>query len=113
MRQRDDDKTQAVEHPKEFGWHTNAATKPKMFFALKKAVEDGHLELSDPDLKAEAKSYSRDDLMDREVDARLTTRHMDLLTACAIAWQGKDFAEPAPVNVPFEEEAPQFPEIGI
>jgi hypothetical protein len=54
---------------------------------LKRAVEDGHLELSDEDLINEAKSYSRDDLMDREQDPRLTTRHSDLLTACAIAWQ--------------------------
>lgn len=79
--------------PKEYGWHTNAATKPKMMFALKKAVDDGLLELSDPDLIQEAKSYSRDDLMDSNtVDPRLTTRHFDLLTACAIAWQMKDHA---------------------
>lgn len=77
----------------EYGWNTNGATKPKMLFALKKAIEDGLLELSDPDLIQEAKSYSRDDLMDGEVDPRLTTRHFDLLTACAIAWQMKEYAE--------------------
>jgi hypothetical protein len=30
--------------------------------------------------------------MDSEVDPRLTTRHFDLLIACAIAWQMKDYA---------------------
>lgn len=78
-----------------YGWQTNADTKPKMLFALKKAVEDGHLELSDPDLIAELRSYTRDDLMDKDEDVRLTTRHFDLLIAAAIAWQMKSYAEPA------------------
>ena len=81
-----------------FGWNTNSDTKPKMMFALKKAVEDGHLELSDPELTAEAKSYGRDDLMDSDEDVRLTTRHFDLLIACAIAYQMKDHAEVMPTN---------------
>ena len=76
-----------------YGWNTNATSKPKMLFDLKKAVEDGHLELSDPDLIAELRSYTRDDLMDRDDDVRLTTRHFDLLIACAIAFQMKDWAE--------------------
>ena len=77
---------------RQYGWNTNADTKPKMLFALKKAVEDGHLELSDPDLIAELRSYTRDDLMDKDEDVRLTTRHFDLLMACAIAYQMKDWA---------------------
>lgn len=79
--------------PTEYGWLTNGLTKPKMLFALAKAVEDGLLTLSDPELIQELKSYSRNDLIDEEKDPRLTTRHFDLLTACAIAWQMKDFSE--------------------
>lgn len=75
-----------------YGWNTNTMTKPKMLFDLKKAVEDGHLELSDPDLIAELRSYTRDDLMDKDDDVRLTTRHFDLLIACAIAYQMKNYA---------------------
>ena len=100
--------------PKEYGWHTNAATKPKMLFALKKAVEDGLLLLSDADLIAECKSYSRDDLMDGENDPRLTTRHFDLLIACAIAYQMKDFAEivkQAEYIPPQKEDLGLYPEI--
>lgn len=80
---------------KEYGWHTNGATKPKMIFDFKKAIEDGLIELSDEDLVNEAKSYTRDDLMDKEEDPRLSTRHFDLLIAAAIAWQMRNFAEPS------------------
>lgn len=90
---------------KYYGWNTNRMTKPKMLHELKGAIQDGHLELSDPDLIAEARSYSRDDLMDTEEDVRLTTRHFDLLMACAIAWQMRNFAE-----VKKEEEAYIQPE---
>lgn len=75
-----------------YGWQTNAATKPTMLMELRKAVEDGHLELSDPDLIDELRSYTRDDLMDRDVDPRLATRHFDLVIAAAIAWQMRNHA---------------------
>ncbi len=78
---------------KDYGWLTTAATKPKMLFDLKKAVEDGHLELTDEDLIRELKSFTRDDLMDKIIDPRLTTRHFDLLIACAIAWQMRRHAD--------------------
>lgn len=77
---------------KTYGWQTNGATKATMLMDLRKAVEDGHLELSDPDLIAELRSYTRDDLMDRDEDVRLTTRHFDLLIAAAIAWQMRHHA---------------------
>jgi hypothetical protein len=79
-----------------YGWNTNGSTKSIMLGDLKKAVHDGHLELSDPDLIAELRSYTRDDLMDRDDDVRLTTRHFDLLIACAIAFQMKNLAVTAP-----------------
>jgi len=78
---------------RQWGWNTNSVTKSTMMTDLRKAIKDGHLELSDPDLIAEARAYSRDDLMDREADPRLATRHFDLLTACAIAWQMRNYAE--------------------
>ena len=64
-----------------------------MIAELRKAVDDGHLELSDPDLIAEVRAYTRDDLMDNEVDPRLATRHFDLLIGAAIAWQMRNYAE--------------------
>lgn len=101
----------------EYGWETNSLTKSKMLAGLSKAIENGHLALNDPALIAEARSYTRNDLMDKEVDARLVTRHYDLLTACAIAWQMKDFAEVSDENDDendeYVPEAPRHPSIGV
>ncbi len=91
---------------KTYGWNTNTMTKPKMLFDLKKAVEDGHLELSDADLIAELRSYTRDDLMDKDDDVRLTTRHFDLLIAAAIAYQMKTHAQVAkPATSGYQQQA--------
>lgn len=112
-RKKADDKLPEVQQPKEYGWHTNVATKNLMLFAAKKAVEDNLVQPVDPDLIAELKSFSRDDLMDKVADPRLTTRHFDLLTAFAIAWQMLTHAEVAAAPYVEEEEPPQFPEIGL
>lgn len=76
-----------------YGWNTNTHTKNKIITTLKQAVADGHLELSDPDLIAEMRSYTRDDFMENEVDPRLTTRHFDLVISCAIAYEMRNHAE--------------------
>lgn len=89
--------------PKTFGWNTNALTKSTMLSSLREAIESGLLSLNDKDLIAEAKSYTRNDLIDKEVDARLTTRHFDLLMACCIAWQMKDHARPKKPLMDVEE----------
>lgn len=75
-----------VEKLIEYGWETNSLTKGQMLADFSKALEDGLVELNDKDLIAEARSYTRNDLMDKEVDARLTTRHFDLLMAACICW---------------------------
>lgn len=102
----------------EYGWHTNAITKPKMVNGLKRAVEDGHLLLVDEKLITETKGYTRNDLMDREVDARLSTRHFDLFTAACICVQMNEYSlEIAPAKydeslLPPEED-PMYPDIGL
>lgn len=80
------------QQPTIYGWRTDSLTKSQMMSGLKKAIDDGMLALNDLELIQEAKSYTRNNLIDREPDARLTTRHYDILTACAIAWQMKDKA---------------------
>lgn len=87
-------KFEAIEAPElsEFGWDTNNATKPKMLNDLAEAIENGWLQLNDEDLIREIKGYTRNDLMDRDVDPRMVTRHFDFVIACAIAYQMKDFA---------------------
>lgn len=100
---------------KDYGWNTNSLTKSKMLLSLQKAIEDGLLLLNDPDLIAEAKSFSRNELMDKEIDPRLTTRHFDLLMACCIAWQMKDFSTYQKRNEDYiQEETPAlYADIGL
>ncbi len=81
--------------PTTYGWNTNGLTKSTMLSAMRTAIEDGLLELNDPDLIADMKGYTRNDLIDRDADVRLTTRHFDLVMAACIAWMMKDYARPA------------------
>lgn len=80
--------------PSTYGWNTNSLTKSQMLSSLRGAIEDGLIQLNDPDLIQEAKSFTRNELIDNAPDVRLTTRHFDLLIACAIAWQMKDRTKP-------------------
>ncbi len=75
-----------------YGWNTNSLTKSTMYAGAKKAIEDGLVALNDEILIAEAKTVTRNNVIDKEEDARLTTRHFDLFTAFCIAWQMKDHA---------------------
>lgn len=90
--ERDDTKI-AYKTSTTFGWNTNSFSKTRMFNDLVQAVENGWLDLNDENLIREARGYTRNDIMDREVDPRMVTNHFDLLTACAIAWQMKDYAK--------------------
>lgn len=88
-----DDRNIAYRVSTTFGWNTNSFSKTKMMNDLAQAIENGWLELNDEDLIREIRGYTRNDIMDREIDPRLATNHFDLLTACAIAWQMKDHAK--------------------
>lgn len=113
----DDTKIKEDDIAIQYGWQTNSLSKSKMFSKLGDAVENGLIALNDPDLIKEARSYTRNDVMDAEVDPRLTTRHFDLLTACAIAWQMKDWATVAKPkddkSNDFVPEEARYPSIGV
>jgi hypothetical protein len=100
-------KTISISNPKyQYGWETNSLTKSKMMADIRKAVNDGLLVFNDPDLIKEGKAYTRNDLIDRSPDPRdvtTPTRHFDLLTAAAIAWQMKDLAEARESSSPYVE----------
>jgi hypothetical protein len=87
--------------PTIYGWNTNSLTKSQMLSAFRSAIEDGLISLNDPDLIQEAKSFTRNDLIDNPPDPRLVTRHFDLLIAACIAWQMKDHSRPARVHKPY------------
>jgi hypothetical protein len=89
------DKRMEDQKTTEYGWDTNALTKPLMLSALARAVKDGLLILNDIDIINEMKGYTRNDLVEHVKNPSLTTRHFDKLIAVAIAWQMKDFRLPS------------------
>jgi len=77
--------------PTEYGWRTTKATKYHMLDNLANALFMGEIIINDNDLLDELKYYTRDNVMDRDVDPRLATKHFDLLIALAIAWQMREY----------------------
>lgn len=68
------------------GWLSNQLTKPRMMFDLSEAIEENLIRIYDRGILLEAKTFNKEDSMSTTV-TETTTRHFDLLTACAIAWQ--------------------------
>ena len=100
----------------DYGWLTTGGpggTKTKMLIDLSQAIENGQIELNDPDLIDEARSYTRDDLMDKEVDPRIATRHFDLLMACAIAFQMGTHARKPEVKPAYDYWMPDNPALKV
>lgn len=83
------------------GWSTTTSTKPRMMSELKAAFEDEEKPLKVPDatIIREARMYAKEDNMLTSVaQAAKTTRHFDLLTATAIAWQMRHHAHVSVVD---------------
>ena len=73
------------------GWLTTIGTKPIMMNELSAAVDDEDLYIPDRGILLEAKKFNKEDALVASVGPS-TTRHFDLLTGCAIAWQGRKSA---------------------
>lgn len=71
------------------GWHTNSATKPKMVFDFKNAIEDNLLEIPDQMILIEARKFDQADISSIRFDPE-STRHFDVFIAACIVWQMKD-----------------------
>jgi hypothetical protein len=70
------------------GWHTNLSTKPRMFFDLSTAINDESLIIQSKKLYHEARIYDKG-LLSKQTNDPDSTNHFDLLTALAIAYQGR------------------------
>lgn len=68
------------------GWLTTGATKPKMMYEMSEALADNELKVPDEGILLECKKFNKEDSLVVTVNSS-TTRHFDLATACAIAWQ--------------------------
>lgn len=71
------------------GWISNGSSKPKMHWELKDGISEQTAKILDADILSEAKVFNKEELQ----ALSSTTRHVDLLTATAIAWQMRFQAE--------------------
>jgi len=71
------------------GWLTNGATKPRMFYELSTAVNDGLIDIPSTQILKEASDFDRRNLSKIKTDDEETTKHFDLLTAMALAFIGR------------------------
>lgn len=69
-----------------YGWNTNAKTKPKIIFDLKKAVEEWDIIINSVLLLKELRSFTNSDVDHSTFDSE-TSRHFDRVMAIAICWQ--------------------------
>lgn len=81
---------------KKLGWHTNAATKPKMLYELSDAINEKLIKIHSKDLLRELQTYDKEDLSQIRFDPE-QTKHWDLVIALAIVWQMR--TEVAAMNV--------------
>lgn len=71
------------------GWSTNLATKPRMFYEFSTALNDGLLDIPSLQILKEASDFDRKHLSKLKTDDGESTKHFDLLTSAAIAYQGR------------------------
>lgn len=73
------------------GWLTTTLSKPRMMYELSEAMGDSVLKVCDKGILSEAKKFNKEDTLSIAVNEN-TTRHFDLLTATAIAFQMRAYA---------------------
>lgn len=84
----ENDTREDTQYTERLGWSTNMVTKPKMFYELSTAINELLLEIPDQQLVHEARIYDRNSLGRTKADPD-ASNHFDLLTALAIAFQGR------------------------
>jgi hypothetical protein len=81
---------------KQLGWHTNSKTKPQMLAEFRRDYNNGLVHIYDEALLKEMRAFNINDV--GEVTTGLVTRHFDLLMACAIGWQMRNYAYPEEIE---------------
>ena len=75
---------------KVLGWHTNAKTKPDMFYDFRRDFNDGLIHINDARILKEMLAFTKQDLQNSRV--QVVTRHFDLLISACIGWAMRDHA---------------------
>lgn len=71
------------------GWHTNMATKPRMVYDFKTAIDEGLVNIPDKITVRELLTYERDDVTTFN---REEVKHWDRAIAAMIGWQLRGYA---------------------
>lgn len=104
--------SRTIKRTERYGWRTTRKTKPQMLFEFRKDYNDGKLKIYDKNVLKEMRSYTTADLTDTK--AGLVTRHFDLLMAVIIGYMMRKYASfTDSYNDDYEEEEPQFSDIGL
>lgn len=74
------------------GWNTTITTKPRMFYDISTAINEDLIEVPSESLLHEMRLYDKNSLQKTTSDPE-ATNHFDLLTALALAFQGKTQVE--------------------
>ena len=82
---------------KKHGWLAHVSTKPKIYYELNTALNEGHINFVSKRVISEARRYDKEDLRIVKASNDENTRHYDLLTAAVIGYQMVHFAH-APRN---------------
>lgn len=92
------------------GWHTNLASKPRMFYELSTAINNNLINCDSVSILKEAMKFDRAQLSKIKEKDEETTKHFDLLTTAAIAYQGRseiqDLSLQPTVTTPSSHENP-------
>lgn len=75
-----------VKHTSKLGWLTTSLSKPRMMYELSEALADGEITIYDEGTLSEMKKMNKEDTLSIVVNEN-TTRHFDMVTAVAIAFQ--------------------------
>lgn len=68
------------------GWATTRASKPRLIYDLKLAIDEGTLNVCSKECIWEMRTYGKDDIQEVRPDPE-RTQHWDLLMALCLAWQ--------------------------
>lgn len=71
------------------GFRTTGASKPKMFYDLNTAINEDDIEIPSEEILKECLALDRKFLSEIRIKDDEISNHFDLLTALALAWQGR------------------------
>ncbi|MDQ3817846.1 MAG: hypothetical protein M3247_08725 [Thermoproteota archaeon] len=96
-------------YTEKLGWHSNAASKPQILFALNTVINEEAVNIPSKTIKYELRTYDKTDVNKTTFDEE-ATQHWDLVRATAIGWKMNEYAESELPVIKREQELEQVRE---